>query len=101
MTLGGCDGLGKVLAHEGQCESGPSSKIAGVDGLIPGGYHGAKTGEVQINDQIFGRFNFLCAVDLRLRKRWLGRRSRSGESYVPEAIGAIAMADDGGSVAFD
>ena len=44
MDLGGGNGLGKMLEHEGQGEDGPSSKIAGVDGLSPGEYHGAKTG---------------------------------------------------------
>ena len=41
MALGGGDCLGKVLAHEDQGEAGPSGKISGVDGLSPGGYHGA------------------------------------------------------------
>ena len=33
--------------------------------------------------------------------RWIGRRRRCGESYVPEAVGAVAVADDGGSAVFD
>ena len=44
MARGGGDGLGKVLAQKVQGEAGPISKIAGVDCLIPGGDHGAKTG---------------------------------------------------------
>ena len=46
MALGGGDGLGKVLAHEGRGEAGPNSKIDGANGLSSGGYHGAKTGAV-------------------------------------------------------
>ena len=101
MALGGENGLGKMLAHKGQGEAGPSSKIVGVDGIIPGGYHGAETGTVQINYKIFKRFHFVGAVDMRLRKRWIGRRSRRSENYVPEAVGAVALASNGGSVNFD
>ena len=36
-----------------------------------------------------------------LRKRWIGRRSRRGEIYVPEAVGVVAVADYSGSVIFD
>ena len=46
MALGGGYCLGKVLAHKGQGEAGTSGKIASVDGLSPGGYHGSKTGAV-------------------------------------------------------
>ena len=53
MALGGGDGLGQMLTYEGQGEAGPSSKIAGINDLCPGGDHGSKTGAVQINDQIF------------------------------------------------
>ena len=67
-----------MLAHKGQGEAGPSSKIAGVDGLSTGVYHGAKTGAVQINNQIFERYHFVGAVDMRLQKRWIRRRSRCG-----------------------
>ena len=42
MALGGSDGLGQVFAYEVRCEAGPSSKIAGVYGLFPGGDNGAK-----------------------------------------------------------
>ena len=101
MALGGGDVLGKVLVHEGRGEAGPSSKISGVNGLCPGGDHGAKTGAVQINDRIFERFHFVGAVDMRLRKRWIGQQSRCGDSYVPEAVGEVAVANDGGSVVFD
>ena len=101
MALGGGDGLGQVISYEGQGEAGPSSKIAGVDGLSTGVYHGAKTGAVQINNQIFERYHFVRAVDMRLQKRWIGHRSQRGEIYVPEAVGAIAVADNGGSVIFD
>ena len=38
---------------------------------------------------------------MRLRKRWIGRQSQCGESYVPEAVGAVAVADNGGSIVFD
>ena len=38
---------------------------------------------------------------MRLRKRWIGRQSRRSESYVPESVGAVAMANDSGSVVFD
>ena len=48
MALGGGNGLGKVLMYEGQREAGPSSRIAGVNGLFPGGYNGTKTGAMQI-----------------------------------------------------
>ena len=36
-----------------------------------------------------------------LWKRWIGQRSQRGESYVPEAVRAVAVADDGGIVVFD
>ena len=71
MAIGGGNGLGKLLAYEGQGEAGPSSKIAGVNGLCPGGYHGAITDAVQINGQIFERFHFVGAVYIRLRNRWI------------------------------
>ena len=58
MALVGGDGLGQVLTYEGQGESGPSSKISGVDGLCPGGYNMAKTGAVKIKDQILDSFHF-------------------------------------------
>ena len=38
---------------------------------------------------------------MRLRKMWIGRRSRRSESYAPEAVGVVAVADDGESVVFD
>ena len=72
MPLGGGDDLGKVLAYEGQSEAGPSGKIASVDSLCPGRDHRDKTGAVKINDQIFESFHFVGAVDMRLRKRWIG-----------------------------
>ena len=50
MSLGGGNGLGMVLVHEGRGEACPSGEIDGVDGLSLGGYHRAKTGAVQIND---------------------------------------------------
>ena len=80
---------------------GPSSKIAGVNSLFPGGGNGDKTSVVQIKDQILESFHFLGAVDMRLRKRWIGRRSRHGEIYVPDTVGSVAVANDGGSVIFD
>ena len=83
MDLDGSDCLGKVLVYEGQGEARPSGKIAGVDGLSPGGDHRTETGGVYINDQIFEPFHFLGAVDMRLQKKWIGWRSRRGESYVP------------------
>ena len=46
MALGGVYSLGKVLEHEGQGDAVPSGKIAGVDGLSSGGYHGDKIGAV-------------------------------------------------------
>ena len=46
MALGGVDCLGKVIAHEGRGEAGPSGKIAVVNGLSPGGDHGSETGAV-------------------------------------------------------
>ena len=46
MALGSGNCLGNVFAHKGQGEAGPSGKIAGVDGLSPGGDHGVKTGAV-------------------------------------------------------
>ena len=46
MALGGGNCLGKVFAHKGRSGARPSGKIAGVNGLIPGGDHGAKTGAV-------------------------------------------------------
>ena len=101
MALGGGDGLEQVLAYEGRGDAGPSSKIAGVDGLCPGGDHRAKKGTVQINDQILDSFHFVGAVDMRLRKRLIGRRSRRGEIYVTEAVGAAVVANDGGSIIFD
>ena len=58
MALGGSDGLGQVFAYEVRCEAGPSSKIAGVYGLFPGGDNGAKTGAVQIKDHILDIFSF-------------------------------------------
>ena len=101
MALGGGSFLGKVLAHEGRGEAGPSVKIAGVGGLSLDEDHGDETGAVYINDQIFKRFHFVGAVAMHLQKRWFGRRIRRGESYVPEAVGAVAVANDGGSVVFD
>ena len=68
MALGGGDALGQVLTYEGGGEAGPSSKLAGVDDLCPGGDNGAKTGAVQINDQIHESFNFVDAFDTHLRK---------------------------------
>ena len=38
---------------------------------------------------------------MRLQKRWIGRRSRRGEMYVPDAVGAVAVANGGGSVISD
>ena len=38
---------------------------------------------------------------MRLRKRWIGRRSQHGEICVPEAVGAVAVADNGGIVVFE
>ena len=32
---------------------------------------------------------------------WIGRRSRRGEIYVPEDVGAVAVVGDSGSVVFD
>ena len=58
MAIGGGGGLGQVLVYEGQGEAGPSSKIAGVDSLFPGGGNGAKTSVVQIKDQILESFHF-------------------------------------------
>ena len=101
MALGGGNGLKQVLMYEGRGEAGSSSKIAGVDGLCPCGDHGAKTGAVQINEQILESFHFVGAVEMRFRKRWIGRRSRRGDIYVPEAVGAVAVADNGVSVVFD
>ena len=101
MTLGGGGGLEQVLTYEGRGEARPSSKIASVDNLCPGGDNGDKTGTVQIKDHIHESFHFVGAVDMCLRKRWIGRRSRRGEIYVPEAVGAVAVAGDGGSVVFD
>ena len=101
MTLGGGGGLEQVLTYEGRGEARPSSKIASVDNLCPGGDNGDKTGTVQIKDHIHESFHFVGAVDMRLRKRWIGRRSRRGESYIPEAVGAVAVAYNGGSVVFD
>ena len=75
MALGGGNGLGQVISYEGQGEAGPSSKIAGVDGLCPGGDNGAKTGTVQIKYQIHESFHFVGTVDMRLRKSWIGQRS--------------------------
>ena len=37
---------------------------------------------------------------MRLRKRWIGRQSQRGEIYVPEAVGAIVVANNGGSIVF-
>ena len=101
MSLGGGGGLGQVLRYEVRGEAGPGSKIAGVNNLFPGGDNGDKTGTVQIKDHIHESFHFVGAVDMCLRKRWIGRRSRRGEICVPEAVGAVAVADDGGSVVFD
>ena len=56
---------------------------------------------MQIKDHIQESFHFVGAVDMRLRKRWIGRRSRHGEIYVPDTVGAVAVANDGGSVIFD
>ena len=100
-ALGGGNGLGNLLAHEGRGESGPSGVIAGVDGLIPGGDRGAKTGVVYINDHILKRFDFVGAVAMCLKKRWIGRWSQRRERYVSEAVGAVAVADNGGSAIFD
>ena len=46
MDLGGGDGIGQMIAYEGRGEAGPSSKIAGVNGIFPGGDNGDKTGAV-------------------------------------------------------
>ena len=46
MDLDGGDCLRKVLAHNGRDKAGQISKIAGVDGLSPGGDHGAETAAV-------------------------------------------------------
>ena len=101
MCLGGSNGLGQVLTYKGRGEAGPSTKIAGVDGIFPGGDNGAKTGAVQIKDHILENFHFVGAVDMRLQKRWIGRWSRRGEIYVPEDVGAVAVSNGGGSVVFD
>ena len=37
---------------------------------------------------------------MRLQKRCIGQRSRRSERYVLEAVGAVAVADDSGSVVF-
>ena len=68
MALGGGNGIGQVLMNEGRGEAGPSSIIASVYGLCPGGDNGAKTGVFQIKDQILESFHFVGAVDTRLRK---------------------------------
>ena len=75
MALGGGNGHGKVLAYESHGEAGPGSKISGIDGLCPGGDNGAKTGAVQIKNHILESFYFVGTVDMRLRKRWIGRQS--------------------------
>ena len=75
MALGGGDVLGQVLTYEGGGEAGPSSKLAGVDDLCPGGDNGAKTGVVQIKDQIYESFHFIGTIDMRLQKSWIGRLS--------------------------
>ena len=101
MALGSGDGLGQVLMYKGQGKAGPISKIAGVNGLFPGGENRSKTGAMQIKDQIHESFYFAGAVDMRLRERWIGRRSQRGEIYVPEDVGEVAVADEGGSVVLD
>ena len=75
MDLGGGYGLGQVPTYKGEGEAGPSSKISGVTGLCPGGDNGDETGAVEIKDQIHKSFYFIGAVDMRLRKTWIGRRS--------------------------
>ena len=101
IALGGGDGLGKVFAYKGRVQDGPSNKRAGVDDSCPGGDNGAKIGVVQISHQIFERFHFVCAVDISLRKRWIGRRCQRGESYVSEDVGSVAAVDDSESAVFD
>ena len=56
---------------------------------------------MQINDQILESSHFLGAVEMRLQKRWIGRWSRRDKINVPETVGVVAVADDGGSVVFD
>ena len=75
MALGGGDELGQVLTYLILCEAGPSSKIADVGGLCPGGDTGAKTSVVQIKDQIYESFHFIGTIDMRLQKSWIGRLS--------------------------
>ena len=38
---------------------------------------------------------------MRLRKSWIGWRSPRGEIYVPESVGAVTVAGNGGRVVFD
>ena len=87
MCLGGSNGLGQVLTYKVQGEAGPSSKIAGVYGLCPGGDNRSKIGAVQIKDLILESFHFVGAVDMGLQKRWIGWQSRRFEVYVLEAVG--------------
>ena len=65
--------------YKGRSEALTSSKIAGVSGLCPGGDNGDKTGAVQIKDQIHESFHFVGAVDMRLQKKWIERRSGRGD----------------------
>ena len=63
-----------MLAYEVGGEVGPIIRIVGVNGLCQGGDNGDKTGAVYIKYQILESFHFLGAVDMRLRKRRIGRR---------------------------
>ena len=47
MDLGVGNGIGQVLTYKGRGEAGPSSKIAGVNGIFPVADKGAKSGVVQ------------------------------------------------------
>ena len=38
---------------------------------------------------------------MHLQKICIGRRSRRSESYISKTVGAVAVANDGGSVLFD
>ena len=38
---------------------------------------------------------------MRLQKICIGRRSQRSESYISKAVGAVAVANDSGSVVFD
>ena len=38
---------------------------------------------------------------MRLQERWIGRRCRRGEIYVPGGVGVVSVADNGESAVFD